>query len=351
MKHLFLVHSHITFYMALSVIKRLALSSESTVFVFGGNYKNLFHKNISGYSLDAIQTTFSLKKQIAKPVYKFLNKALLSFKVRSWVKQKIGRSFILYTTYFHLTARLLHSHQLCKEVCFIEEGTLNYQDISQNTKPFIFKVFGRLLFWGKLNNFQLTSDKKNVYPRKAYAVHSKAFSAIPGVKTIAIPFFKEPRKLLQLPPAKSCIIVLGNEGFSDSRSDAAYYTAELTKIWIRLFEFASHYKNIYLKTHHFQKEAISKIQKKLLQELKLKVQFIPSDFPLEQAFIHGKNYTVIGIHSSLLMYARILNPKNTVISFANCFSKIIKPSDYFFSFSKEKKSFFSFVDDIEKIVS
>ena len=193
MKHLFCVHSSITWLIALQVIKEEVLNEEDCAMVY---YRNL--------KIDP-----KGKERIAKlPFSVFYPHDELSLKALFWNNWKNtkkldnfaseltnGQPFRLYLPHSDMNyAALLLSHSLCESFAYIEEGLLSYVQKSEmgiiNVKKKIWlrELWYYLAFKGRNQSVKPSFFEEHPKYAKSYGLSDLAFPFLKNTQVLSLPF-------------------------------------------------------------------------------------------------------------------------------------------------------------------
>ncbi|TPE44708.1 hypothetical protein [Pontibacter mangrovi] len=158
MKHLFYIHSHITFIVSLQVIKYKKLKHEDCVFMYGRKFvpesDSLGIKHITVPYVQQPVNSFAVEKRFWKGWAKLhgFNKL---------IEQLIGKSE--YHVYTHQTGmdfiRMFMSHKQCSGFSLIEEGVVSYltlDKVNKELRPvgkatWRYEALKWVNYWGRLS--------------------------------------------------------------------------------------------------------------------------------------------------------------------------------------------------------
>lgn len=119
MKHLFIVHSHITYLMSLAIVRYLNIKNDDVRIL---SYNHLFHPQIMPIQIFYL----SLNENVAVK-FKYWNYARYIDRTISSVTD--DEDYALYINYPHYKY-LFMTNNHCKKINFIEEGMDNYKENS-----------------------------------------------------------------------------------------------------------------------------------------------------------------------------------------------------------------------------
>lgn len=317
MKHLFTIHSPLTFLVAYFTAKHLNLSTEDVIFIS------------SRYNAPVCE--FKVEKSYADQNGNILNKLknlnLLKSYDRFIDSLTNGSEFICYIELMSMYQKILITHRNCRGFNFIEEGNsayMAYDDINDLTwegyyrdVTFREKLFYKKSFYSSLlrvirgynyrtlqipYHYMAYVNFKNLH---FYCLSDNAFYNAPDSKKILLP-----------PPESNPLIkklakgmILENEFIwidgSNSRYTGLsndYYHDAIDKA-VDIMKNQHSMKKIYLKLRPGLKNSKDVyIVNKLLKE-NIDISILPDDINLECLFISSKNCKVFGVLSAALEYA------------------------------------------------
>lgn len=302
MKHTFYVNSHITYYVSMSVIKKLDISHSDVCFIISRGYSNNFPN--ATMCIDITEIYNEIDKVYLKHFYK-----IYSFigKTDRLLKSKFGNeNFAIYLPHVrHKLLQIIATNKFCKELHIIEEGISAYSKyfMSLEEKNLIKRIgktffndilklgFGRFYY---TKPFDLRKFTKGV-PNNLFTISNKSFSGLPyniiKVKIEAednFDFDISGKNILVLEGA----VEQGNLLFK-SLLDA------INKVLIE-----NDFKELFIKYHPVQTMA-NRMTIKQLCELKVnKVEVISDDVAFEQIAVNNTDLRVFGFTTSLLFYAK-----------------------------------------------
>ena len=319
MKHIFTIHSPITFFSACAVIFQEKLAHEDVIIINDG-YKVPFK----------IGTIVDSYQQQEKGIWRKIKNFNLVKAYDQYIKELThGQQFIAYIDLMHAYQRLLITHPNCVKFNFIEEGTASY--VVPDNLLFITNGANQVTFRNK-NNKQLAISLFRVMRGVNIRVLSLPFNpqSYAGINEVKFYTFSE-HGFPGIEREKK-IILNPHEIDPTIWSNSDYYTQIKDEvIWIeesfpRVYKVAEeNYETAILKTiAHLKQKGITKILVKLrpkskasnsylidiLKKNNIKVEVMPDTIIAEWLFIQAKNLQVIGIVSSLLFYASIFGQQS-----------------------------------------
>lgn len=343
MKHIFLIHSHITFYISKNVQLFYKIPKENIFYIIARNYHNKY------FEIPKSQILTKSRNDLYSPVlnknFSFIQKInFLFFKnhfsdipinIKSFMN---AHPYILYTPIVSpLIIQALAFHNNCNQLHFIEEGFASYingSKISLGSKKRL------LLFFQKLNPFSTYQiHPHNQYAKifkfkriNAYTFNNLCFKNNKSVITKSIPFYKS---LL-----KSKLILPNNANLFIFDGITKYHAFSFVTLKSVVEKIVKRYiqNSLYLKFHPSQS---LKEKKEIITTLKkhIKIFVIGDDEPLEVALLKLKNLNLYGFHSSLLFYALLYSNNHHVYSFEKILGNVNKT----YSLSKTYLSFLRYL--------
>lgn len=310
MKHIFTVHSPITFFCAYEVVQHQKIKENDCIFICS-NYKPPidFGRQIKSYA-DTHQSVLSKLKNLNL--------------IKSYDKyiQKIAgnNNFIAYVDLIHNYQRILITHNLCRGFHFIEEGMASY--IEPNNLDISARLNGTLKFRNNTFKTYLNSILRVV---RGYNLKLLTLPYFPlsyryyndvifySFSKHSFPGVLESKKIILQPT-----IDVFNKNYVKNKH-VAFFVEEsyFRNLNISQNETISvhdktilRYKNIlvnktcYIKLGPFQNKNDS-LWKTALDANDINYEFLAKDFVLDSYLALAKNCQVYGTVSSLLFYASI----------------------------------------------
>ncbi|WP_445718779.1 polysialyltransferase family glycosyltransferase [Flavobacterium sp.] len=314
MKHIFTIHSPITFFSACAVIFQEKLPHEDVIIINDG-YKVPF-------SVGRIVASYQQKD---KGIWKKIKNFNLVSAYDSYLNRITnGQQYIAYIDLMHAYQRLLITNPKCIKFNFIEEGTASY--VVPDNLLFITNGAHQVSFRNK-NFKQSLISLLRVFRGFNIRVLSLPFNpqAFAFLNDIKFYTFSE-HGFPKIEKEKKVVL---NPFLMDTSlwSHLSYYNQEIDKlIWIEesfpkvygvnqihyeraIVEVVSHLKKkgkskVFVKLRPNSSSSSSFLVKILINN-NMEVDIIPDYVIAELLFIHTKHLQVIGIVSSLLFYAAI----------------------------------------------
>lgn len=306
MKHVFLVHGHITYYLSRSIIQYLSIPEEDVLLLLARGYNNEFN-NLNSYSLGDI--IFIGERINSINFFKFYPYIT---QLDADIEKLLGAStkFKVYLPHIgHPVMQILATNPNCVEVNYMEEGSNCYAknflnnpvrtSVKFRINQFLGSALSAVKLYGKGRYFKVklgydtskVQDKFNSF----YTISEIGFSTIEAKKTV-IPFYAE-TKLTYKPKYKNLLIL--EAGVEQKWISRAPFFEALDFI----FGDNKDVKELSVKFHPAQTEENVKEILALLNKHQITYDIIPNTIGMEQVFYNNKDLFVIGFASSLLLYA------------------------------------------------
>lgn len=322
--YIFYVHSHITYVVSQLIINEYNIAHENIRYITARNYK-INQNPVKIYDitpfLDYLEKTSKIKK-----VFKIKTKIKsLDIEIKKLSK---NTPFCIFLPQFnHSVFQILGSHKLCKDLILIEEGITAYkqdQNFYKHPKQLLF----HLLFSAFTNRFILKNSHYTPFPKEKF---KKAIC----IDKACFPFIKD-KKVLQIKEntflnykntiaPDSLVFVMDSFKEQTDITEKEYFV--IIKQTLNLVKKYIH-KPLYIKFHPAQG---AYIKKETLNFIKENFEFktiisLEDNCLLEIEFLKLANLTVIGMHTSLLYYAKRFG--HNVFSSIGTTSKIPKVNRY-----------------------
>lgn len=336
MKHIFTIHSHITFLVAYSTIHHLGLKGEDVI-LLSSNYK----VKVGGFRVEkAYQTKF------IKWYHKLSHINAPNSHDTYITRLTAGEPFVAYVDLMSYYQKILITHPLCKGFNFIEEGNGAYQaydDLTDLTWPERSLSF-RINHYGESSFYKTISRVFRGYNLRLLSIpyHYMAFVNFPDVRFFCFSnnsYYHAPqnKKVLLRPKAnqdleemalgvklsQEVIWIDGSNG-RYTRLEESYYYEAVDKAIKLLMAKGIINKKVFVKLRPKENEE----KNYLIQALKradLQVEVLPGYLVLEALFVVSDSCTIVGNLSAALEYAHSFGHK--VYSIYSLFSK--RPPTFF----------------------
>lgn len=322
MKHVFTVHSPITYLCAHLVIENLELK-EDKIIIISNNYTppiNLYqqYENFQNINSSIFQklSKFNVPKHFDAYISDITN----------------NESFIAYIDLMHNWQRLLVTHKKCKSFNFIEEGTASYSVATTMDAVTHINMNGAY----RLNNRQIIKESLRGamqllkgYPRRIlqmpyyygtyadvddvfyYGLHKSTFPGVKQNKKINLQIGSNTTKMKELAGPQvlnDSVLWVEDSYYRWFNIPIENYEGVIEKS-IQLLPDNILSKNHYIKLRPSQKKENSAIFK-VLKKHTNSIYVLSDNIIVESLLIISKNLVVIGNVSSVLFYASILNHKS-----------------------------------------
>lgn len=306
MKHLFYIHSYVTYLVTLGVIEHKDIKDEDVVLicgrgvVFDNRFKSL-NVNKSFPSL-ASQPTYGTRWMYVKK-----RRDILAFDhtISELVE---GNQYVCYLpSNNHFLLQLIASHKLCVAVNYIEEGLSSYDE-------FFYKKLWP--FNGSLGLLKriVNTGCRNVHPEKIisegtlFTLFDPSFYNSTIHKECVMPDVSRiPYSGIKL---ESTNLLMMN-AFRDANETVRRGLLDV------LGESTKGLNEIYIKHHPYSDEKFKHDLEHTLMSSGTEVHLIPEDTPTELMLFNSRNLNIYGLCSSTMMYGALFGHK--AYSFADKF--------------------------------
>ena len=316
MKHIFGVHSPISYLSALGVIIEEQIDYKDVVIVsetFGLEYEPIPIIKISP-KRNILDKVF-LRKNLKEAVDKFVDKFCQS------------DQFIMYVPAFQFLDKFLVIHPQCISFNFVEEGMASYSKYFTLNASFL-SSYGCLEY--SKHFFKRLKEKATqirvvlqgyttkihaIYPFYLsyvtnpnivfYGFHRDSHTIAKRKKTLSFEkIFKDYKFETEFDLSNSCIWVDDPDIHLKADSFDAYLNS-INNTYIQYLK-THDISFTYIKYHYRQTEDIKRKINNLFIENQINIKIIPNTVVLEIEFLGSKNISVFGFYSSLLIYAKLL---------------------------------------------
>lgn len=322
MKHIFSIHSPLTFFVSYAIIDHLKLDKEDVIFI-SKNYK----VPIDDYKVYSIEYPKS-------KWYNYLQMCNLPAKYDLYIKKLTGgEAFIAYLTWITNYEKIIITNPLCKQFHFIEEGIPIYKEnndlysLTLNYPRQGFRI--KSLFDKSILNALKTALSGFNQKLLSLHFHYMGYISLSGIKFYGISnnaFYNAPQsKKVILKPSPGSEVVrkmakeikLDNEviwidgsfgkdfGFSENQ-----YHKAIHKAIDRLEKMNLLKRIMYLKLRPNDLNLDKSYLIKALKNKEYHVEILPDNIVLESVFLLSKNCIVIGALSTALETAQVFGHKS-----------------------------------------
>lgn len=360
MKHIFLVHSPVTFLVSVSVIDKLKLSPDEAIVVFY-QFKKLMpkEKKFTVINIDEFYQSDNFFIKV-KNYLRYFNIAKRIDRMIDDVTQ--NENYVAYIPSMYFMAKIICTNKLCVSFNFIEEGLLNYykeetlfaitainakdlwrSSFLKNPKQVLFEMYMVLRGYnfrlqGLPFSYSCYNGVKNIL---FYRLSEDAFPLIGArdKKTI-VPFDKNAFAGIDQKVDMNIddqFIWIGDAGVQLYGFSEIVYLQGILEGCIHFLK-AKKVRSVLIKFHRDEPSALREKVKKLFAENNISYQTLPDSTVMELLLFNAKNVTLIGIYSSLLYYASIMGHKAfSIYHFIQQeYSKALAGRDFNFYWNKVK---------------
>ena len=320
MKHIFTVHSSLTFLVAYATIKHLNLNKEDVLIISSNYTVPLDDFKVVPSFTEARNSTLVQKLRyfnVPKSFDNYLNTYLKGLKFTAYVDLM---------SYFQ---KILVTHNQCQEFHFIEEGNSAYQtnddleDITWHERQHAWRSSGVLDFKSIIRifrgyNLRLLS-LPYIYSAYAYMEDTKFFSfsnnafyntslhkrvlVKPSVGDVNI------KKLAGGHFLNEATIWLDGSNGRYTGLEESYYYDAIKKAIPLMKEKGIIQDKVYVKLRPGIKDISTNTLVSILRSKGINVDVIPNDLILEAFFMQSNNCNVIGVLTAALEYAHVFGHK------------------------------------------
>lgn len=323
MKHIFTIHSHITFLAAVGTIIHEGINTEEVIFITGGRYVPKVNDSFKGKvvkAYDTLEVSYSFIEKLKN--WNYTNSA------NRYINRLIGEEeFKAYVDLMTVFNRYLVMHPKCKQFHIIEEGIVNYGDYDD----FMLWTADLRQFQWQWSGFKAIKQMINACTRllRGRSLRLLAMPVHPNLYTLHkdVNAYCFSEYAFQYTPARQRIVMDWNTlyryvSIQNAYNDASWFWIGDTlcsSYGISMRDFESALQQLLEKINPQKKEHIiylkfrgaeSKEEKELTQKYLIaynfKIELVPADMIMELLFLNYKNLNVCGITSSLLIYANLM---------------------------------------------
>lgn len=318
MKHIFVVHSHITYIASLGVISKEGLL-ESDVLILSDGYQ------VNGPL--PVHTTIINKNKI--PKNKLLTRLSIIFNPAKFLYNLIedflcGDSFVAYIPVFHLLKKFVVIHPKCVGFHFIEEGLSSYYNCfslsyyaMENPYPWMYNKGIKGLnerIRTAIRCLSVNKPKMEAIPlfynsytgdpdRHFYGLSDYSFPTSAQKTIVSIPLvLKAYPQLAEAMSINNGVIWIGDPDIEFIVGLDAYYSS----LKSFLPKFLKKEDLLFVRFHYRESESQRKMFIDFLKQNEIQYSIIDDKQIMEFVFLSSHNCKVLGVNSSLLIYARIL---------------------------------------------
>lgn len=359
MKHIFVVHSHITYLVALGVIMQDRLDL-SNVMILGEKYQS----DYGPFNIKQVSVTESFGKLLKSG--KFTKIFNANIEVDNVIDQFVqDDEFTAYVPVFILLNRYIITHPKCKKYNIIEEGLAAYYDyFNVNQHAFIAGNRWRYSHGVKGLKERYSDIKKIIrgvspsilaiptfYTAYAsdpnicfYGLHDCTHSLSGNRQVLALNRIIEHYNIPTQYNLDNSIIWIGDPEIFIKCSDSEFDRA----ISRSLISYVNKYKEnkVYVRFHQRETDAQRQKLIKFLQQANVDYEIMDNTSIMEVELAKASNVTMIGVYSSLLLYGGIMGHKS--ISICDYLPKSIRNGVEIVN--KQVSIFYKFVEKINEYI-
>ena len=306
MKHLFYIHSYVTYLAALGVIEHKCINDEDVAFIcgrgvaFNDRFKSLNVNN--AFPSLALQPTYGTR-------WMYLKKRKDIFAFDQIVSELVdGKQYFCYLpSNNHFLLQLIASHKLCVGINFIEEGLSSYDEF------FYKKLWPFNGPFGLLKRI-VNTGCRNVHPEKIisegtlFTLFGHSFYKSDIHKECVMPDVSRiPYSGIKM---ESTNLLMMN-AFRDANDTVRRGLLDV------LGKSTKGLNEIYIKHHPYSDEKFKVDLEQTLMSSGIEVHLIPEDTPTELMLFNSCNLNIYGLCSSTMMYGALFGHK--AYSFADKF--------------------------------
>lgn len=327
MIHIFTIHSHITFLAALGVVAHEQLDTKKVILICGSGYNPQVSEQFQGQIVESLDS-MNGKKKIWSQLKQFNY-------TRSGNKYIINitknENYIAYIDLMSVFNRYLVMHPNCTGFHIIEEGIVNYADYDDFN---LWTADLRQFDW-QWNGFSQGKQMANAIIRLlrgrslrmlAMPIHPNLYTLHKDVKAYcfseqAFTYTRHEKK--QILSFDSLLPYIKNENYQiqdqswiwigDTLASAyhismKHFEQAIMQLMEEVNPTKENYK-IYLKFRGPESKMEKEITLKALRAYNFEIELIDAAVIMELEFLKAKNLHVLGIASSLLIYAHLMGHK------------------------------------------
>lgn len=358
MKHVFFVHTPVTYLVSVSVINDLKISKEDAVILFHHFHSTSLLKN--GRYTGINMSDFFDGKNFAGKIYNYFRHFNIVGRVDKIINAVIGNDkFVAYVPGLTPVHKSLVTHHNCVSFNFIEEGLAQYyrEETLESLNPLYNKyswrssliknakrVLTEMYLVLRGYNFKLQGLPfsyscyhafKDVF---FYGVSKDSFPLIADEKKQIIFFEKENFHLIQqdsIPNLNDKIVWIGDSSVMNYGFSSELYLKGIKEGCID-FVKSKGTKEIFVKFHREEPEYLRQSIKKLFFNNGISIEIIPDNTIMELLLFEAKNVTLIGVYSSLLYYASLMGHNSfSIYNFLKEeYSRALKNRDFTFYWNR-----------------
>lgn len=324
MKHIFTIHSHITFLAALGVMATDKIDTNEVVLITGSNYKPKVSEKFQGEIINSLDVEI-----LKKGKWERLKQINYTISCNNYIKRIIKENnFIAYIDLMSVFNRYLVMNPNCKGFHIIEEGIVNYADYDDfnlwtaDLRQFTWQWNG-FKNWRQMLNAIVRLLRGRSLRMLAMPIHPNLYTLHNGVNAycfseqaftytrpekkqiisfeLILPYIKHDNYLI---PDHSCVWI-GDTLSSSYNVSMEHFEQAIMQLMEEVNPSKEKHK-IFLKFRGPESKKEKEITLNALRAYNFEIEFIDADVIMELEFLRAKNLYVLGIASSLLIYAHLM---------------------------------------------
>ncbi len=324
MIHIFTIHSHITFLAALGTIVHEKLDTREVVFICGSGYTPKLTEKFRGKLVESMDDLYSKKNfwdQLRQVNYTHSSNEYI-------INITKNENYIAYIDLMSVFNRYLVMHPNCKDFHIIEEGIVNYADYDDfnlwtaDLRQFDWQWNG-FKNWRQMLNAILRLLRGRSLRILAIPIHPNLYTLHKGVNAycfseqaftytrpekkqiisfeLILPYIKHENYLI---PDHSWVWI-GDTLSSSYNVSMEHFEQAIMQLMEEVNPSKEKHK-IFLKFRGPESKKEKEITLNALRAYNFEIEFIDADVIMELEFLRAKNLHVLGIASSLLIYAHLM---------------------------------------------
>jgi hypothetical protein len=326
MKHIFLVHSPVTYLVSVSVINELNILKEDAIIIFQEFEKAGISERYTSVSINK----FYNRDKLPARIYNYFRYFNVPRRMDRLIDSAIGKEkFTAYIPVLTLIGKSLITHSNCAAFNFIEEGLADYykeETLSGLTAEYskeswrvsltknLGRVFVEMYLLARGYNFKLQSlpfsyTSYNAFNNvRFFGLTPESFPLVDAKKKVVVPFKEESFASVYQQAdfdISNKIVWIGDPGIAQHGFTETVYLNGIKKGCIGFLKIKGE-SNVFIKFHRNEPDSLREKIKKLFRDNGISIQIIPDAVIMELLLFEAKNVTLIGVYSSLLYYATIM---------------------------------------------
>lgn len=323
MKHVFYIHSPITYLIAISVCHYLSLPKKDVLFICDGFYREsqmFIAMDISRYNKSKTFLGRGIKNIKYFNKAKFIDKVINDFILED--------QFIAYVPVMRFIEKIIVTHKRCKGFNFIEEGLAHYHKgetlhslstasaksewrTSLSMRCQWNEIFRQVIALIRGYNMKLLSlpFSYSCYNQFTdvlfFGTNADTFPMVDEQKRQIIPLIKDINPFSNNLRLDNKVVWIGDNGVDYYGFSKRLYLEGIRK-GVVLYLKKVGINELFVKYHRGESPAMRSIQLKIFKENGIDVVVIPDNVILEEILLNSINVTLYGVYSSLLYYASLM---------------------------------------------